>query len=110
MYNLVVVIRQFERRQQVFYQHHRLMLGNDIQYFINPLNFNHIKLAFDFFRHFGEFSFVVIRNNEVTGLAWTSVGGDLLTIEATAYKGKGKLNYTGQLGDVMKESIQAAMS
>jgi ATP-dependent Lon protease len=47
---------------------------------------------------------------EVTGLAWTSVGGDLLTIEATAYKGKGKLNYTGQLGDVMKESIQAAMS
>ena len=47
---------------------------------------------------------------EVTGLAWTSVGGDLLTIEASAYKGKGKLNYTGQLGDVMKESIQAAMS
>ena len=47
---------------------------------------------------------------EVTGLAWTSAGGDLLTIEATTYKGKGKLNYTGQLGDVMKESIQAAMS
>ncbi len=47
---------------------------------------------------------------EVTGLAWTSVGGDLLTIEASAYKGKGKLNYTGQLGDVMQESIQAAMS
>jgi len=46
----------------------------------------------------------------VTGLAWTSVGGDLLTIEATTYKGKGKLKYTGQLGDVMKESIQAAMS
>lgn len=47
---------------------------------------------------------------EVTGLAWTSVGGDLLTIEASAYQGKGKLNYTGQLGDVMQESIQAAMS
>ena len=47
---------------------------------------------------------------EVTGLAWTSVGGDLLTIEAAAYKGKGKLKYTGQLGDVMQESIQAAMS
>jgi len=47
---------------------------------------------------------------EVTGLAWTAVGGDLLTIEASTYKGKGKLNYTGQLGDVMKESIQAAMS
>ncbi len=47
---------------------------------------------------------------EVTGLAWTPVGGDLFTIEATAYKGKGKLNYTGQLGDVMQESIQAAKS
>lgn len=47
---------------------------------------------------------------EVTGLAWTSVGGDLLTIEATTYKGKGKLKYTGQLGDIMQESIQAAKS
>ncbi|SFV66833.1 ATP-dependent protease La Type I [hydrothermal vent metagenome] len=47
---------------------------------------------------------------EVTGLAWTSVGGDLLTIEAVANKGKGKLTHTGQLGDVMKESIQAAMA
>lgn len=47
---------------------------------------------------------------EVTGLAWTSAGGDLLTIEATSYKGKGKLKYTGQLGDIMQESIQAAMS
>ncbi len=42
---------------------------------------------------------------EVTGLAWTSVGGDLLTIEASSYKGKGKLNYTGQLGDVMKDRL-----
>ena len=47
---------------------------------------------------------------EVTGLAWTSVGGDLLTIEAVANTGKGKLIHTGQLGDVMKESITAAMS
>lgn len=47
---------------------------------------------------------------QVTGLAWTAIGGDLLTIEAVANKGKGKLNYTGQLGDVMQESIQAAMS
>jgi ATP-dependent Lon protease len=46
----------------------------------------------------------------VTGLAWTEVGGDLLTIEATVMPGKGKLTYTGQLGDVMQESIQAAMS
>jgi ATP-dependent Lon protease len=47
---------------------------------------------------------------QVTGLAWTQVGGDLLTIEATSVAGKGKLTYTGSLGDVMKESIQAAMT
>ena len=46
----------------------------------------------------------------VTGLAWTEVGGDILTIEATVVPGKGKLTITGQLGDVMQESIQAAMS
>lgn len=46
----------------------------------------------------------------VTGLAWTSVGGELLQIETVAFSGKGKLNYTGQLGDVMKESVQAAMT
>src|SRR5699024_8429348 len=50
------------------------------------------------------------RVGEVTGLAWTEVGGDLLTIEAASVSGKGKLNYTGSLGDVMKESIQAAMT
>ncbi len=47
---------------------------------------------------------------QVTGLAWTQVGGDLLTIEAAMMLGKGKFSYTGQLGDVMQESIQAAMS
>jgi len=47
---------------------------------------------------------------QVTGLAWTEVGGDLLTIEAVKMPGKGKHVITGQLGDVMKESIQAAMS
>jgi len=46
---------------------------------------------------------------QVTGLAWTSVGGELLTIESAVVQGKGKLSYTGQLGDVMQESIQAAM-
>ena len=46
---------------------------------------------------------------QVTGLAWTEVGGDLLTIETTSVPGKGKLSYTGSLGDVMQESIQAAM-
>ncbi|USD36646.1 MULTISPECIES: endopeptidase La [Ferrimonas] len=47
---------------------------------------------------------------QVVGLAWTEVGGDLLTIEATSVPGKGKLAYTGSLGDVMQESIQAAMT
>jgi len=47
---------------------------------------------------------------QVTGLAWTEVGGDLLTIEAALMPGKGKHVITGQLGDVMKESVQAAMS
>jgi ATP-dependent Lon protease len=45
-----------------------------------------------------------------TGLAWTPVGGDVLFVEATAMPGKGKLTVTGQLGDVMKESAQAALS
>ena len=47
---------------------------------------------------------------QVTGLAWTEVGGELLTIEAAVVGGKGKLTHTGQLGDVMTESIQAAMT
>ncbi len=46
----------------------------------------------------------------VTGLAWTQVGGELLTIEAVAMQGKGELSFTGSLGDVMKESIRAAMT
>lgn len=47
---------------------------------------------------------------QVTGLAWTEVGGELLTIESAVVEGKGKFVQTGQLGDVMKESIQAAMT
>jgi ATP-dependent Lon protease len=50
------------------------------------------------------------RVGQVTGLAWTSVGGELLTLEATVMAGKGRLVRTGKLGDVMKESIEAAMS
>lgn len=47
---------------------------------------------------------------QVTGLAWTESGGELLTIEAAVVPGKGKLSHTGQLGDVMQESIQAAVT
>ncbi len=50
------------------------------------------------------------RIGQVTGLAWTEVGGDLLTIEATLIPGKGNEIFTGSLGDVMQESIRAAMT
>jgi ATP-dependent Lon protease len=50
------------------------------------------------------------RVGQVTGLAWTEVGGDLLTIEAVVVPGKGKETYTGRLGDVMQESIKAALT
>ena len=50
------------------------------------------------------------RIGQVTGLAWTEVGGELLTIEAAVVPGKGKETYTGHLGEVMQESIKAAMT
>ncbi len=50
------------------------------------------------------------RIGQVTGLAWTEVGGELLTIEAAIVGGKGKITRTGKLGDVMQESIEAAMT
>ncbi|WMY96092.1 MAG: endopeptidase La [Arsenophonus sp.] len=50
------------------------------------------------------------RIGQVTGLAWTEVGGDLLTIETVCVLGKGKLTYTGSLGEVMQESIQTALT
>ncbi|WP_286134515.1 S16 family serine protease, partial [Erythrobacter donghaensis] len=46
----------------------------------------------------------------VTGLAWTEVGGELLTIEAVTVPGKGQIKTTGKLGEVMQESVQAAFS
>ncbi len=50
------------------------------------------------------------RIGQVNGLAWTEVGGELLTIEVAVVPGKGKISRTGKLGDVMQESIQAAMT
>ena len=51
-----------------------------------------------------------VRVGSATGLAWTSVGGDILSVDASVMKGPEKLTLTGQLGDVMKESAQAALS
>ncbi len=76
----------------------RVDTGDDIRPFLGPPRF---------------VSDVAERTAETgvsTGLAWTSVGGEILFIEATRMHGSGKLQLTGQLGDVMKESAQAAMS
>jgi ATP-dependent Lon protease len=61
-------------------------------------------------KHFAEELLERDQVGVATGLAWTSVGGDILFIEAIAVKGKGKLVLTGQLGEVMKESAQAALT
>src|SRR6476620_8277727 len=61
-------------------------------------------------KHFAEELLERDQVGVATGLAWTAVGGDILFIEATAVRGKGKLSLTGQLGEVMKESAQAALT
>ncbi|MBU0519884.1 endopeptidase La [bacterium] len=61
-------------------------------------------------KFYSEASERIIRPGIATGVAWTASGGDILFIEATRMKGKGNLILTGQLGDVMKESAQAALS
>jgi len=61
-------------------------------------------------KHFADELLKTDQVGVATGLAWTSVGGDILFVEALAVRGKGGLRLTGQLGEVMKESAQAAMS
>ncbi|MCU1245080.1 MAG: lon, partial [Acidobacteria bacterium] len=61
-------------------------------------------------KHFAEELLERDQVGVATGLAWTAVGGDILFIEATAVRGKGRLSLTGQLGEVMKESAQAALT
>ncbi|MCK4688842.1 MAG: endopeptidase La, partial [Candidatus Marinimicrobia bacterium] len=61
-------------------------------------------------KYFVDLAERVSRPGVAIGLAWTSVGGDILFIEATSMKGTGKLKLTGQLGDIMKESAEAALS
>jgi ATP-dependent Lon protease len=61
-------------------------------------------------RYFTEARLRTKQPGVATGLAWTPFGGEVLFVEATQYAGSGKLNITGQLGDVMRESAQAALS
>lgn len=72
---------------------------NDLNEYLGPVRFS-----------FEEIKKRVTTPGVVMGLAWTQFGGDILFIEATAMKGKGNLTLTGQLGDVMKESANAALS
>src|SRR5207237_10067535 len=61
-------------------------------------------------KHFYELAEEKDEPGIATGVAWTSAGGDLMTVEATLMDGRGNLTLTGQLGDVMKESAQAALA
>ncbi len=81
--------------------------GRDRKMIVTPKNL-------DKFRGVRKFSFGMAEKKnqigQVTGLAWTEVGGELLTIEAALMPGKGKVQRTGKLGEVMQESIQAALT
>ncbi len=85
----------------------KLLLENIKKVSINIKNLNEFldKKVFEIEKHDGE-----NRVGQVNGLAWTSVGGDVLKVEAIKIKGKGELTLTGSLGDVMKESARIAFS
>ncbi|HED6631557.1 TPA: endopeptidase La [Campylobacter coli] len=85
----------------------KLLLEDIKKVSINVKNLNEFldKKVFEIEKHDGE-----NRVGQVNGLAWTSVGGDVLKIEAIKIKGKGELTLTGSLGDVMKESARIAFS
>lgn len=75
-----------------------IVVEKDVHKFLGPI------------KHYSEVAERTKYSGVATGLAWTPVGGDIIFIEATKMKGKGSLSLTGQLGDVMKESAQAALS
>ncbi|MBT0857609.1 endopeptidase La [Campylobacter coli] len=85
----------------------KLLLENIKKVSINVKNLNEFldKKVFEIEKHDGE-----NRVGQVNGLAWTSVGGDVLKVEVIKIKGKGELTLTGSLGDVMKESARIAFS
>jgi len=81
--------------------------GKNVAVEVTPTNLN------DFLGILKFRDFLAEKKNEIgltTGLAWTEVGGEVLSTEATLMQGKGRLTLTGKLGDVMQESAQAAMS
>jgi ATP-dependent Lon protease len=75
-----------------------MVVEEDVHKFLGPI------------KHYSEVAERTKYSGVATGLAWTPTGGDIIFIEATKMKGKGSLSLTGQLGDVMKESAQAALS
>jgi ATP-dependent Lon protease len=75
-----------------------VVVEEDVYKFLGPI------------KHYSEVAERTKYSGVATGLAWTPTGGDIIFIEATKMKGKGNLSLTGQLGDVMKESAQAALS
>ncbi|HEY1251009.1 MAG TPA: endopeptidase La [Thermoanaerobaculia bacterium] len=81
--------------------------GKERRYRINALS---VEKMLGPVKHFRDEQLKKDQVGVATGLAWTSVGGDILFVEALGVRGKGGLRLTGQLGDVMKESAQAAMS
>ncbi|EPI0726123.1 S16 family serine protease, partial [Campylobacter jejuni] len=85
----------------------KLLLENIKKVIINTKNLNEFldKKVFEIEKNNGE-----NQVGQVNGLAWTSVGGDVLKVEAVKIKGKGELTLTGSLGDVMKESARIAFS
>ncbi|MBX3616284.1 endopeptidase La [Nitrosomonas sp.] len=102
-------VRQFEREIGRVMRHAALRIaqGELQQVQINAANLGDI-LGPEKFEH--ELALLTDMPGVATGLAWTPVGGDILFIEATRVNGSGRLILTGQLGDVMKESAQAALT
>ena len=89
-----IAVQVAEGKQQQAYK----ITESNVEKFLGPM------------RHFAEELLEKDQVGVATGLAWTAVGGDILFIEAIAVRGKGKLQLTGQLGEVMKESAQAALT
>ena len=103
-------VRQLKREIAAICRNIALQVASDDQdgtAVIDPAKVEEIRGPIKYFKEVAE---RVARCGVSTGLAWTPVGGDILFIEATSMKGHGKMILTGQMGDVMKESAQAAMS